>query len=105
MVVLPAGLPPDPAPGSSRCLCRLPRLLPPSLATNSSGPPVPEFLVKGVTQEQARQAADAALPVINKALGERERLPRWGRVRGVHGPGPAGGTVATRLASWKSAGG
>ncbi|KAG2436095.1 hypothetical protein HYH02_011606 [Chlamydomonas schloesseri] len=34
-----------------------------------SGPPVPEFLVKGVTQEQARQAADAALPVINKALG------------------------------------
>ncbi|PNW83154.1 hypothetical protein CHLRE_06g308950v5 [Chlamydomonas reinhardtii] len=34
-----------------------------------SGPPVPEFLVKGVTQEQARQVADAALPVVNKALG------------------------------------
>lgn len=50
-------------------LMRLPANCPRLHAPRSSGPPVPEFLVKGVTQEQARQVADAALPVVNKALG------------------------------------
>lgn len=35
-----------------------------------SGPPVPALLVCGVSENDARKLFDAALPVVNNALGE-----------------------------------
>ncbi len=66
----------------------LPPPPPPPPHTNRSGPPVPQAMLTGITEADARKYAEAARPAINKVLGERGcGGSAWGAAAAVQSPG------------------